>query len=134
MRIAIPQWQGRIAPVFDVASHLLLVDIEQGREIHREERHLGRKTGLPRAAYLVRCGTNVLICGGVSASLQLRVAGLGIRVVSFICGTVDEVLAAYLSGKLASPAFAMPGCCRCRRKGGDKASPNGRQRGPTLPF
>jgi hypothetical protein len=38
MRIAIPQWQGRVSPVFDVAGILLLIDIEDGREIGREER------------------------------------------------------------------------------------------------
>ena len=33
MRIVIPQWQGRVSPVFDVAVNLLLIDIEEGRDV-----------------------------------------------------------------------------------------------------
>lgn len=118
MRIAIPEWQGRIAPVFDVASHLLLVDVEGSREVHREEKRLV-KTDVPgRVVELLSCGTNVLICGAISAPLQFRIDTRGIRVIAFICGTVDEVLAAYLNGTLCDATFAMPGCRRRRRRGG----------------
>ena len=119
MRIAIPQWQGRIAPVFDVAGYLLLVDVAEGRETHREERRLLKRALPVRATELLGCGTDVLICGAISASLQLRIAASGIQVVAFICGPVEEVLAAYLNGTLASPAFAMPGCRRWRQRGGE---------------
>ncbi len=125
MRIAIPQWQGRIAPVFDVAGRLLLVDVEEGRETHREERRL-LKTELPaRAAELLSYSVDLLICGAVSTPLQLRVAASGVQVIAFVCGAVEEVLAAYLNGTLATPAFAMPGCRRWRRRGGEDRLPAG---------
>ncbi len=125
MRIAIPQWQGRIAPVFDVAGHLLLVDVEDNRETHREEKRLVKTEFSARAAEVLGYDADILICGAISAPLQLRIAASGIQVIAFICGTVDEVLAAYLRGQLASPAFVMPGCRRWRRRGGEDVLPVG---------
>ncbi len=125
VRIAIPQWKGRIAPVFDVAGHLLLVDVEDGDETHREEKRLVRAELPARAAELLGYGTDVLICGAISAPLQFRIAAAGVRVIAFVCGAVDEVLAAYLNGRLASETFAMPGCRRWRRRGGEDVPPVG---------
>jgi predicted Fe-Mo cluster-binding NifX family protein len=120
MRIAIPEWQGRIAPVFDVAGHLLLVDVEGGREVHREDKRLVKADVPGREAELLSFGTNVLICGAISAPLQSRIDARGIRVIAFICGTVDEVLTAYLNGTLYEVTFSMPGCRRRRWRGGPK--------------
>ncbi|MGC9159746.1 MAG: hypothetical protein ACP5FH_12245, partial [Terracidiphilus sp.] len=114
-----------IAPVFDVASHLLLVDVEDGREAHREEKRLVREEWSARADELLNCSPDVLICGAISAPLQLRIAACGVRVNAFLCGAVDDVLAAYLNGTLASRAFAMPGCQRWRRQEGEDIMPGG---------
>jgi predicted Fe-Mo cluster-binding NifX family protein len=125
MRIAIPQWQGRIAPVFDVAGHLLLVDVEDGHETHREEQEFLKTDLQARAAELLDCKIDVLICGAISASLQFKIVASGVRVSAFICGGVDDVLTAYLNGTLASRAFAMPGCQRWRWRGGEDVLPAG---------
>ncbi|MGC9197824.1 MAG: NifB/NifX family molybdenum-iron cluster-binding protein [Acidobacteriaceae bacterium] len=123
MRIAIPHWQGRIAPVFDVAGRLLLIDAENGLEVSRQERVLLKTTFSDRAAELVSFEANVLLCGAISAPLQRKLLASGLKVIAFVCGTVDEVLAAYLRGSLADPAFAMPGCHRWRWRGGEDALP-----------
>ncbi len=123
MRIAIPHWQGRIAPVFDAARQLLLVDVEAGRIARREEKSLAEIAPADRAAELADSGVDLLICGAISAPLQLRIQGAGMRVAAFLCGTVDEVLAACLNGRLAEPQWAMPGCRRWR--GGEDAWPAG---------
>ena len=125
MRVAIPIWQGRIAPVFDVAGRLTLVDVEDGQETHREERQLLKSDLSARAAELLNCGIDVLICGAISAPLKFKIAGSGVRVSAFLCGAVDDVLAAYLNGTLASGAFAMPGCQRWRNREGEDMLPGG---------
>jgi predicted Fe-Mo cluster-binding NifX family protein len=117
MRIAIPQWQGRVSPVFDVAGNLLLIDIENGREIRREERRFLSTNPLGRVTEFLRIGAGILICGAISAPLQARLISAGVQVIAFACGTVDDVLAAYLKGTLTSQAFVMPGCQRWRRGG-----------------
>ena len=123
MRVAIPQWRGRVAPVFDVAGHLVLIDIQDNRETHREHGRLLKSQVPERVAELAAYGVDVLICGAISASLQSRIVASGVRVIAFICGAVDEVLAAHLNGTLVDPAFAMPGCRRWRRSGGEDIQP-----------
>jgi predicted Fe-Mo cluster-binding NifX family protein len=125
MRIAIPQWQGRVSPVFDVAGNLLLIDIEDGREIRREERRLLGRNTPARVAEFVSFGAGILICGAISAPLQTRLIAAGVQVIGFACGTVDDVLAAYLNGTLARRAFVMPGCQRWRRREGENMMPGG---------
>lgn len=110
MRIAIPQWQGRVSPVFDVAVNLVLIDIENGREIHREEKRFLETEPSARVAEFLSIKADILLCGAISAPLQTRLTASDVQVTGFICGMVDEVLAAYLTGQLATPAFAMPGC------------------------
>lgn len=125
MRIAIPSWQGRIAPVFDVAGHLLLVDLEDGRETRREEKSLLKTEFSARATELASYGVNVLICGAISAPLQVKLIASGLKVISFVCGAADDVVTAYLNGMLGNPAFAMPGCRRWRWRGGEDVLPVG---------
>lgn len=125
MRIAIPQWQGRVSPVFDVAGVLLLIDIEDGLEIRREERRLLGTNPPARVAELLRFGAGILICGAISAPLQAGLIAAGMQVIGFACGTVDDVLAACLNGTLARRAFVMPGCQRWRRREEENRMPEG---------
>jgi predicted Fe-Mo cluster-binding NifX family protein len=119
MRIAIPEWQGRVSPVFDVAVNLLLIDVESGQEMRREERRLLGTDPLARVCEFLSFGVGTLICGAISAPVEARLVASGVRVVGFTCGTVDDVLAAYLRGELANRLFIMPGCKRRWREGGN---------------
>ena len=40
MNIALPVWQDRISPVFDVAGQILVVDVADGRPMARQIRAL----------------------------------------------------------------------------------------------
>ncbi len=125
MRIAIPQWQGRVSPVFDVAGNLLLIDIENGQEVRREERRfLGTNPSL-RVTEFLSIGAGILICGAISTPLRSRLIASGVHVIGFACGTVDDVLTAYLNGTLARRALVMPGCQRWRRREGENMMPGG---------
>jgi len=115
MRIAIPHWQGRVSPVFDVALNFLLIDIESGRELRRQEKQLREMNMIPRVSGFLTFGARILICGAISAPIEARLVESGVQVIGFACGTVEDVLAAYLSGKPIGPAFSMPGCERWRR-------------------
>jgi len=125
MRVAIPHWEDRISPVFDVALNFLLIDIKGGREIRREQRRLSATDQFARVNEFLSFGAETLICGAISASAETRLAAAGVQVIGFICGMVDEVLAAYLNNKLVNSAFAMPGCQRWRRREGEIGMPRG---------
>jgi len=116
MKVAIAHWQGRVSPVFDVATRLLLVEVAGGRECGRGEVSLATRDLVQRAGELSRSGTDVLICGAISWPLEIAVSSLGIQIVPNVCGQVEEVLRAFLEDELSDPAFLMPGCCGRRRR------------------
>jgi len=120
MKIAIPQWQDRVSPVFDVAASLLVVDMANGREEARVTVELTATDPLRRAQQVARLSPDVLICGAVSWPLEMALASAGVRVLSQICGGIDEVLKAFANGDLAQDRFLMPGCCGRRRVRGGR--------------
>jgi len=122
MKVAVPHWQDRISPVFDVAGHVLLVDMEGNREIGRQEETLPGNDPWSRAAALSQMRAEVLICGAVSWPLEAAIRSAGIRVITNICGPVETVLEAFRKGQLLENLFLMPGCCgRRRRRYGGRA-------------
>ncbi len=131
MRLAIPVWNGRVSPVFDTAGQLLVVDIEQGGERSRRSEELSGSFPAWRVRRLEELGVSVLICGGISRPLASMLAAAGIRLVPWTAGSVEEVLTAYLGGRLPDPRWLMPGCA-----GGPPGSQQGgrRRRGPRGPM
>jgi predicted Fe-Mo cluster-binding NifX family protein len=114
MNIAIPIWNERISPVFDVAQRLVLLTIENEQIIMREEKELG-VTPLEKVRLLNNAEVSILICGAISEPLAMQIRQAGVEVICDICGPVSEVAEAYLTGRLVSGRFLMPGCCRRRR-------------------
>ena len=119
MKVAMPVWEGRISPVFDVSRRLLVVDANEGVEVDRCEVPLEEESLPRRAGRLVDMEVDVLICGGISRSLADSLNVFKITVVSGITGEMNQVLTAYLKGELPGPRFAMPGGRRARHRGGD---------------
>ncbi|MBN2325685.1 MAG: NifB/NifX family molybdenum-iron cluster-binding protein [Candidatus Omnitrophica bacterium] len=115
MRLAIPHWQGRVSPVFDVAGVLLLIDVELGEEICRQSVFIKEDSPLDRAKYTRDLGIDALICGAISRPLELALISAGIEVIAQICGDVDQVMNAFLTGQLHQKIFQMPGCCGRRK-------------------
>ncbi len=115
--LAVPEWQGRVSPVFDVAGALVLVGQAMDGQDTRRAESLGSTSVHERARRLRQLGVDVLVCGAISRPLEALVASEGICVIPNICGPIDEVVAAFRDGTLDDGRFAMPGCCRRRRRG-----------------
>ena len=109
MRIAAAHWHGRISPVFDVAGAIWVADIVRGQVAHRETASLVSRDPFGRAAEVARLGVQVLLCGALSDVLERALVATGVRVISFVCGDLDAVIAAFLRGELVEAAFQMPG-------------------------
>jgi len=128
MRAAIPTWNDRVSPVFDVARHLIVVDVEDNAEVSRSEAVIVAMPLADRAKQLDDQGVDVLICGAISQSLERMLASVGVTVIPNTCGLVEEVLRAFCSGQLTEQGFLMPGCGRRRalrgrqRRGGDRTN------------
>lgn len=111
MITAFPIWNNRIAPVFDVACQLHLLESDCGNVI--TERQIVLAQGLPalRALELKRLGVDELVCGAISQPMEAAVTIQGILVTPFISGALPEIIQAWLDGTLKNGCFAMPGCC-----------------------
>jgi predicted Fe-Mo cluster-binding NifX family protein len=108
-KVAIPVWEGRVSPVFDAASTLLVCQLRNKNEIARFETCLDEKLLTRRASRIEGLGIDTLICGAISRLFQNLLAASGIEVISWVSGTAEEVLKAYLEGTLAQSRFSMPG-------------------------
>ncbi len=121
MKVAFAIWNNRIAPVFDVARLLHIVEAENS-VINRSVEEILPIDLLPikKAERLRELGVKTLICGAISRPLYDTIVANGIDVIPFIAGELNEVVQAWLSGKFDWNQFAMPGCCgrRGRWQGG----------------
>ncbi len=125
MFVALTVWNGRISPVCDVARQLLILDVEDGQVTARREEQLDGVECWQRCARLEKLNPDTLICGAISGMLAGLLAAKGIKIVPFISGVVEEVVAAYLAGTLRNPEFAMPGCCGRRGRFGGSGGARG---------
>ena len=116
MRIAIAHWNGRISPVFDVSDRLLLIDIEGGREQRREDIKLTSDNPLERAKELSELGVGILICGAISNVMEILLDGAGIQVLGFLCGNIESIIGAFISGQLSDARYWMPGLREKRQR------------------
>ena len=108
-KIALPVWSDQICIVFDFSQSLLVVEIEGMSEISRKYYDLTGEPPLFRARRLRNLGVQTLICGALSHMLLTLLRSYGIKVISYVCGHVDEVLHAYVKGNLYQPYFRLPG-------------------------
>lgn len=119
MRIAMPIWEDRISPVFDTAARLLVFQLDENRETSRFETDLEDLDLNRRCTRILELGVEEVICGAVSQHFYGMLSGLGIEVIPWIRGPVEDVLDAYRRGILLKSDFLMPG----RNAGGSSAGP-----------
>ena len=101
----------RIAPVFDVAPQVKVVETGQGSTDSREiTEQLTDDLPVQKALRLVELGVGTLVCGAISRPLHETVTSYGIKVVAFVAGELEEVIGAWISGGIEAEAFMMPGC------------------------
>ena len=126
MKAAFAHWDNRIAPVFDVARQLHIVEAEADRIIAEAEESLAGNLPVHRVLRLVELNVDTLVCGAISRPLHEMIEVHGIRVVPFVAGELGEIIQAWLGGSLSVDAYAMPGCFergRRRRRGRAGADP-----------
>jgi predicted Fe-Mo cluster-binding NifX family protein len=114
MKIAVTIWNDRIAPVFDVARDIRIVEVVEGRTIDQEEDILTGELPVQKALRLVELEVDTLICGAISRPVRTMITGYGIQVIPFLAGNPEAVVQAWIKGRLTEEVFMMPGC---RRRG-----------------
>ena len=116
MKAAFSIWDNRIAPVFDVARQVCLVETAPGGVIQKSQEELTGDAPVPKVLRLMELGAGTLVCGAISRPVLEMFSGYGIRVYPFVAGELQTVIDAWLRRALKSDRFAMPGC-RGRSRG-----------------
>ena len=116
MKVAITVWEDRISPVLDSSHTLLIANIKNSKIMSREYVAFNPEmpSRLPRV--LSDLDIEVLICGAVSQLPADMIESGGIKLIPFITGNVDEVLASFAKSATVVPSYLMPGCGDKHRK------------------
>jgi len=115
MRVAIPEHQGRVAPVFDCCRRILIVVQTQDTEEQVSDEDWSALSRVVRPGRLKELMVDLLICGGISCWMEDQIHRFGIRLMPWIAGGVWDVLIALREGSICKPCYLMPGRGRCRR-------------------
>jgi len=110
MKAAFATWNQRIAPVFDVARQIHMVETESGRVIRETRRVLPEEMPIQKAQRLADMGVDTLVCGAISRAMYAIITAYGIQLIPFVAGNLAEVIHAFLDGSIENDFFAMPGC------------------------
>ena len=116
MKLAITIWTERVAPVFDVAGHFLLIEKDEAGVFTQTEISLTPEMALDRTSFLLSHNVDELICGAISKPVYNSTISNGIKVFPFVSGKISDVLDAWKSDRLNNLSYSMPGC----RRGGCK--------------
>ncbi len=112
MKVALTAWEDRISPVFDSARTLLIAEIKNGEIVDRQLEPFAPDMISRMPGRINALGIDVMICGAISQLPARIVEACGVRLIPFVSGQVEEVLASYANGAQIVPAFSMPGCGR----------------------
>jgi predicted Fe-Mo cluster-binding NifX family protein len=115
MKVAFAYWEKRIAPVFDTAHNIHIVEVESGQVIGESLGSLTEAMPSSRALRLAELGIGTLVCGAISGTMQKLLEAYGIQVISFVAGNTKDVIHAWLEGKIHDGLFFMPGCGKGNR-------------------
>ncbi len=112
MKAAFSVWNDRIAPVFDVARHVYLIEVEEGEIVGEQHETLPPEAFANRVSRLAHWGVDVLVCGAISRPLYALIAAYGIEIIPFVAGEVSEIVEVWRKGMFDHDTFLMPGCWR----------------------
>lgn len=110
MKTAFAYWENRIAPVFDTARWIHVIETESGRVTGERREPLPEVMPIQKVLRMLEMGVEVLVCGAISTPLRDMALAYGIEVVPFVAGQLRDVILAWRRGRLPGDAFVMPGC------------------------
>jgi predicted Fe-Mo cluster-binding NifX family protein len=114
-KTAFAYWENRIAPVFDIARDIHIIEFESGKIIGESLGSIPETMPSARALRLAELGINTLVCGAISGDMHKLIEAYGIQVISFVAGDTHDVIHAWITGDIHDGLFCMPGCGQGRR-------------------
>ena len=120
MRVAIPRMGEMVAPCFEYSATMAIFTIEEERGEKRGQKRVVAQVDFPlrsrepfdRVRVLRDQTVDTLICGGMQDTYEDLVRASGFEVISWVSGSVEDLLNMYLRGQLVSgtevPASTKP--------------------------
>jgi len=112
MNIAMPVKEDRLSVVTDNNNLLTVFSIENNQEKSRYIVNFSGNNLYKKIEILLVNKIELMICGAVSNEFLRMIESNNIMVMPWICGRIDEVLYAYLNGKIYLKKYLLPGVCR----------------------
>ena len=110
MKAAFSYMDNRIAPLFDTARNILVVEAVSRKIMSESKDVIADNLPVQKAIHFVEMGVDSLVCGAISRPLYDIIVAYGIQVAPFIAGDLRQVVVAWTNGRLREKRFAMPGC------------------------
>jgi predicted Fe-Mo cluster-binding NifX family protein len=109
-KIAIPVYNNRISPLFDVAGKIILVEIVDKKIIGMLHLDINENPEVSRFNQLFELGIKTIICSSISRKFANYITSKDIILIPGVYGDIEEVIEAYRKNHLIEDSFAMPGC------------------------
>ena len=116
MKIALPINHDEISTVIDFSTQVVIVTIIHGRVNSKENMIFPVEVPVIQVETLLDHGVDLVICGSMSKQFCRTAELRGLKIISHICGNIEEVIEAYLSDNLAAERFLLPGCPKGKMK------------------
>jgi predicted Fe-Mo cluster-binding NifX family protein len=101
LTIAIPRMGECIAPCLECAANISIFSIDNGAIVNQIDFPISSHEPLDRIRLLRDQRVDTIICAGVQDTFGDLVRASGINVISWVSGSVEDLLIAYLEGRLA---------------------------------
>ena len=112
MKVAMPRFGETIAPCFEYSATIAIFTVRGRRVVEQTDFRLQSLEALDRLRLLRDQAVDTLICGGVQTVFEDALLESGISVISWMSGSVDDLLQRFLLGELA-PGIARRGGALC---------------------
>lgn len=103
VKVAIPRSGESVAPCFGYCATMAIFTVVEGRIDEQIDFPLQSRDPFDRVRLLRDQKVDTIICGGVQDTFEASLKANGIQVISWVSGTVDDLMELYLRGRLVEP-------------------------------
>lgn len=107
MKVAVPRMGETVAPCFEYCATMAVFTIQRGRIVDQVDFPLQSREPFDRVRLLRDQGVHTVICGGMQDVYEDILKASGFEVISWVSGTVEDLLDLYLKGRLV-PGTELP--------------------------
>lgn len=100
MKVAIPRFGEDVAPCFEYSATIAIFTITRRKVIDETDFTLQSREAFDRIRLLKDQEVDVLICGGVQDKFEDLLRAAGIRVISWVSGSVEDLLEQFIQETL----------------------------------